>query len=70
MIRVLLEYVAIFLFLSGLVLVGGGLAFLTCNALFDSGLFFVEMLLFGVGFTLTGRGLGMAVCGGEKQVDE
>lgn len=70
MIRVLLEYTASFLFLSGLVLVGGGLAFLTCNALFGSGLFFVEMLLFGVGFTLTGRGLGMAVCGGEKQVDE
>lgn len=70
MIRVLLEYVASFLFLSGLVLVGGGLAFLTCNVVFGSGLFFAVMLTIGVVFTLSGKGLGMAVCGGEKQVDE
>lgn len=64
MIRVLLEYVAIFLFLSGLVLVGGSLAFLTCNAVFDSGLFFVVMLTIGVVFTLSGKCLGYVV-GGE-----
>ena len=64
MIRVLLEYVAIFLFLSGLVLVGGGLAFLTCNAVFGSGLFFVVMLTIGVVFPLSGICLGYVV-GGE-----
>lgn len=67
MIRVLLEYVASFLFLSGLVLVGGGLAFLTCNAVFGSGLPFVVMLTIGVVFTLSGKCLGHVV-GGE--VDE
>jgi hypothetical protein len=64
LIRVLLEYVAIFLFLSGLVLVGGGLAFLTCNAVFGRGLFFVVMLTIGVVFTLSGKCLGYVV-GGE-----
>ena len=68
--KILLEYVASFLFLSGLVLVGGGLGFLTCNIVFGSGLYFAVMLTFGVFFTLSGKGLAKVICGGEKEVDE
>ena len=64
--KVLLEYVASFLFLSGLVLFGGSLGLLSCNVLFSSGFYFALMFTFGVVFTLSGKCLGHVVGGGEN----
>ncbi len=66
-IHTFLEYCSSFLFLAGLVLIGGSLAFLTCNLLLGSSFLCMLMLFFGLGFTFTGRGLGMALAGGEKE---
>jgi hypothetical protein len=67
--KVFLEYLASFLFLSGLVLVGGSLGLLSCNVFFGSGFYFAVMFALGLALTITGKGFAWAFCGGENEYE-